>query len=517
MTGQCRAVPDLAPRQFGKNLAVNIASLGTSTLVGFFLAPFLVRKLGVAGYGLVPLTYSIVNYLYVANVALNAATARNISIALTRGDRAQAIDIFSTALWGSLALGVVLLVIGVGLSFSAPSLIRIPAGFEPDARVLLMAATANLVLVLVSSPLSVAIYYTNRLDKKGQIEIVNRVVNVGLVVFLVTAVSARPAMVGLALLASGIVSLLQTVTWLMRRMPWLKPRLMFDREVFVDLLQFGGWSVVAFTGNMVFLTIDVILVNRLIGPVEGGIYGALMQWPTMIRALATTVASVFSQPMAHIYAKDGPEGLSRHSVRAVRILAAVVLVPTVVVAGSARPLLKLWLGEAIAPWWPLLLLVIVHLGYNLATMPLVTALQTVRKVRAIGMITCLAGVLDVGLAVLVVRTTTLGAYGVALASAAAFTLLGAVLMPLYAKTVFGIPARATFSPVVKAASLAIVGALVGNVISVSCGVSGWRQLLALASALTATTAASSFYFVLSAADRDSIRRMLAESMRGLKA
>jgi membrane protein EpsK len=463
---------------------------------GFFLAPFLIRHLGIAGYGLVPLTTSIVTYLSVANIALNSAVGRHISVAITEGDRERASVVFNTSLWASIGICCAVVLVGGALSSAAPAIINVPAGFEGDARGLFLTGSANVALVLLSSPLSVALYYSNRLDKKGTIELSNRLVYVALVVLLLSLLSPRPVWVGVALLASGALGLVQTASWWRRTMPWLRVQWQFSREILKEMLWFGGWSLAAYTGNLVFLTIDLIVVNRFLGPTPGGIYAALLQWPGLVRSFGATVAVVFTQPMAHVYAKDGPEALFRYGLRSMRYMAALVVLPTVAVAGSAAPLLKLWLGPSMSEHWPLLVLLVFHLAHNLAGLPLISVLQTVLKVRSIGIATCVAGLLDVVLAVILVNESSWGMYAVATSGAIVASSLAALLLPALAALEFRRPLREPLTIIAKTAAMAVSGCALGTLASRYYGVIGWWGLAAHVAALSLLTAvASLFVFV----------------------
>src|ERR1043166_2692347 len=101
------------PQQHGRfavNLAANVGYLGLSMLVGVWYVPFLVRHLGAAAYGLIPLATTITSYLSLITLGLNSAVGRSLTIALEEQDHRKANLIFNTSLWGSLALCALLLV-----------------------------------------------------------------------------------------------------------------------------------------------------------------------------------------------------------------------------------------------------------------------------------------------------------------------------------------------------------------------------------------------------------------------
>src|SRR5436190_10811877 len=92
------------------NLISNVGQLGLSIIVGAWYVPFLVRNLGPAVYGLIPLASSITSYMALITLGLNSAVGRSLTIALEQGDHPKANLIFNTSFWGSIALAAILVV-----------------------------------------------------------------------------------------------------------------------------------------------------------------------------------------------------------------------------------------------------------------------------------------------------------------------------------------------------------------------------------------------------------------------
>jgi membrane protein EpsK len=512
--------PRLDAGQFGKNVVLTCAAVGANLVTGFLLAPFLIQSLGVEGYGIVPLTYTLVNYMSVVNIALNAAVSRNVALAITAGDHSRASSIFNTSLWASVAAGAGLILLGIAASVSTEALVNVPSRFLADARILFVTASINVVLVLISAPLSTGLYYANRLDTKAAADLSSRIVYAALAFGLIQAVSPRPAMIGVALLGSGVVGwCLIAASW-RRFTPWLTVRFHFSGREFLDLMSFGGWSVVAHAGNMLFLSIDLIIVNRFLGPRDAGMYAALLQWPGIIRMFSITISSVLSQPMAHLFAKHGLDALLRHALRVTRYVAFLTVMPVVVVGGLAHPLIRLWLGPEIAERTPLLLLLVWHLGVTMSAIPLVTALQTIRQVRAVGIATCAAAGMNVVLAVVLVQITDLGSYAVAGAGAFAYVILTVVFVPYQLARGFPNAVRPVLANFGAASVVSAFGMIVAYAMEQGCAVVGWIELCASAAAVTIGTGAAGWWLVLHPDDRskavDAVVAIVRRALRSVR-
>jgi hypothetical protein len=82
--------PMISARRLLLNLTSNVLSFGISVLVGIWLTPYLIRRLGVGAYGLIPLTTSVTSYLAIFTVALNSAVGRFRTRALFEANSWQA-------------------------------------------------------------------------------------------------------------------------------------------------------------------------------------------------------------------------------------------------------------------------------------------------------------------------------------------------------------------------------------------------------------------------------------------
>src|SRR5436190_11359089 len=151
MPAAVAASPSVSPPAEGRarhvvNLGANLGQLGISLLAGVWYVPFLVRHLGPAAYGLIPLASSLTAYMALITLALNSAVGRYLTIALEQEDHTRANRIFNTSFWGSLALTVVLLVPAVLGVIYLDRLINVPAGYTAVARWLFAATAAAFLL-----------------------------------------------------------------------------------------------------------------------------------------------------------------------------------------------------------------------------------------------------------------------------------------------------------------------------------------------------------------------------------
>jgi membrane protein EpsK len=193
----------------------------------------------------------------------------------------------------------------------------------------------------------------------------------------------------------------------------------------------GGWMSLNQVGSLLLVSIDVIIINRLYGPEKCGIYGSIVQWAIMLRSLSLTVSGVLAPTIIKFYAQNDFEGLFRFLTRAVRLLGMFMALPIGLVCGFSEPILKVWLGPQFGQFSDLLILLVLPSCLNLPYAPLNHIFLTTNKVRVPGIVQVLAGLTNVGLALLLAVSFNLGIYGIALANIIVLTLRSNIFVRLY--------------------------------------------------------------------------------------
>ncbi len=445
-------IPAVAPARSGRfaiNLVSNVVKLGLTMLVGVWYVPFLVRQLGPAAYGMVPLTSMITSYMTLITFGLDAAMARTLTISLERRDYDRANAIFNVAFWTNLAIAVVLSIPAVIAIASVQHIMRIPPGYETATRWLFAGTVLAFLLNQVKSPFGVSCFSLNRLDLANMVLVGETLSRVGLVAFLFLVCGPRIEFVGAAILAGTIFSTAGAI-WLWKVLtPNLHIRLRdFDWTMLKSLSSTGGWVIVSQVGVMLYLNIDLLLANRLFGPVESGRYAAVLQLSAMLSTLGMTVGEIFAPTMYQMYARGDIDGLAVYLNRAIKFLGIVMALVIGLICGFSRPLLQLWLGPAFGSLAPLLCLMAIHQSLNLATYPLYAVPLAANRVKVPGLVTLAVGVFNLALALFLAKVLGWGLYGLAGAGAISLTLRRFVFTPLYVAAVLHQPYRTYYRRVV---------------------------------------------------------------------
>jgi membrane protein EpsK len=445
--------------RFALNLVSNIGKLGLTMLVGVWYVPFLVRKLGPAAYGLIPLASMITSYMGLVTFSLDTAMGRYLTISLARKDHREANKVFNVAFWGNAAIVALLAIPAMAAILNIQHLVRIPVGYESATRRLFAGTALAFLLNEIKTPFLATCFALNRLDLQNVVVASETLTRVGLVVSLFFVFAPRIEYVGAGILAGTVVSTCGAI-WVWKVLtPGLHIRRGdFDWILLKNVWHTSGWIVVTQIGMLLYANIDLVVANRLFGPGESGRYAAVLQLPTLLTMLGITVGEIFAPTMYRKYARGNFEELAAYLSRAIKFVGLVLALMAGLVCGFAQPLLQIWLGPAFRSLAPLLCLMAIPTCIALCMYPLYAVPLAANRVKIPGTVTLAIGVLNLVLALVLAKVFGWGLYGIAAACALSQTLRYFVFAPLFGASVLQRPVRTFYQT-----ALPIIGAMLATI------------------------------------------------------
>ena len=100
-------------KRIAQNVLSNWLALAITTVVGFFLSPFVVHHLGNLTYGVWVIIMSLVSYMNLLDLGLRGAVTRFVSKGTAQDDHQEANRAVSGALWIRLWISVAIIVAGL--------------------------------------------------------------------------------------------------------------------------------------------------------------------------------------------------------------------------------------------------------------------------------------------------------------------------------------------------------------------------------------------------------------------
>jgi O-antigen/teichoic acid export membrane protein len=520
-TDRCEALPEEQPvaanndlkKQLFPNLISNGIVLGLNILISLWFTPYLIRHLGVAVYGLLPLAFALTAYLNIITLSLNNAAGRYLAIDLQNKDTLSANRTFNTIFFGNIGAIVLCLPIIAAVLFFSPRLFNIPRGQEFFANYLFLAVFATYLLNFFRSSFSVSTWALNRFDLRNIVVALYYILRAGFVVLLFLIFRPSLLHLGTGFLLAACVWLAGDILLWRKLTPQLRIRpALFDRGHLGQLFTMGGWLLINQLGVVLFLKIDLVIANTFLGAKIAGEYGSVLLFSSLIQQLAYNMSMTLTPSLVSKYACGDVDALQRISRLAVKCMGLILALPVGLICGFSRPLLLLWLGKNFLHLQPLLIVLTVHLALNMAVRPLFGLNIAYNKVRVPGLASLALGVFNLLLAIALVQGGW-GVLGIAMSGALSMTLRNLFFTPLYAAHVQKLP---LFTYLRTLLPLALVNAfLIGAIFCLSrlSAIKTWAALAALAAAVSLVYGLITYCFVLRREEKSLLWKLLPLWMR----
>ncbi len=494
-------------KQFTINVVSNVVVFATTFVLNLWFVPFLIHRLGVAVYGVIPLAASVTSYMSLLTLSFQEAASRFLTIEYNKRNFVKANHLFNTALLTALFLISIAIPISILIVILAPRVFNIPEGENRAAQLLFGTILLAFIINAVDGVFSLSSWVRNRFDLRNAIQFSNNIIRVLFVVIVFEVLGANLAVVGIGIFLATIVTLLGDV-WLWRYLtPELTLRVQNARWQDVsEITQMSGWMLVNQVGSLLFLNIDLFVINWIVGAEASGSYGALLQVSVYVRTFANLVVTAAIPLVTIQYAHQNWEQLRHRMKQAVKLMGLIIALPIGFLAGFSQPFLSLWLGKEFTEYSLVLTVMVIHLSVNLAVRPLFPVQIAYNKVKIPGLVTLFSGIVNLVLAIILVDS--FGVIGAPLAGMIVLTLKNLIFTPIYVAYIMKIPLTAFFKELGLSALSTITVALLAFSTSKLTNMETWPVIFIGAAALSLLYLVGVYFIALNEDDRQFLARMV---------
>ena len=421
-----------AKKRLPINISTNIAEVGLTAIINLWLTSYFIKNLGVASYGMIPLTSILVRYFNVAMMVLTTSVGRFVAISIGKGDLDEANQYFNSSFWGLISISIILLVPLIIIAVYFPEFFNVPSGQTSSSRILLTCVLLSALMSAITSPFMIGCFVKHRFALANVGKIFSRILQVAVVVCAFAVFEPSLVYVGAGYLAMSVFLLIYFFISQKSLIPqFFINKNLFNRRAFIEMGTMGIWSMIDQIGTLLYLNIDLIIINIFLGVESVGKFAPLLQWVIFLRVMAPALSSVFA-PVAFDYiANDRLNELAQQINRILKYLSIIFAFFTGGICGFSKPLLSCWLDDSFIHLWPLMAFLIMPQTIFLSFNPLYNINRGLNKVKIPSMITLIGGILNLILALSFVKYTDMGLWGVAVASIVSYSLRSIFFTPIY--------------------------------------------------------------------------------------
>ena len=121
-------------RQIFRNIASSWFSLGVNVLIGVFLSPFILHRLGDAAFGIWVLIFSVTGYYGLFDLGIRSSVVRFVAKFHAVHDSQNLAEVINTSLFAYATVGAVAMLLTIIGAFYIDHLFKIPPEFHSIAR-----------------------------------------------------------------------------------------------------------------------------------------------------------------------------------------------------------------------------------------------------------------------------------------------------------------------------------------------------------------------------------------------
>jgi membrane protein EpsK len=430
------------------NLVFNGLTFLVNAIIGIWLPPFLITRLGVDAYGLIPISMSITAIMLIVTISINGTLSRFLALDFEVNPN-RSIKTFNTAFYLLLMLTVVFLPATILFSFFSEDFLNIPDHIISDAHLLFFFVFIAFFLNTFSSLYNSVAYVKNRIDLRNISIILTKVLTIVVLFAVFASDFVRIQVYGVAVLVGTVVGLVYSYRVFKKLAPELKISFKyFDKKHLSDISTMGFWIIINQIGVLFFLQSDILVINYFKGAELSGIYAVLLQWSFLIRALVAIIAGVIGPLVLNLYAKKEVHQLRKITVFSTKILGLFTVLISSVLIYFAKDILYIWIGQDFVQYKWVFILLLVHLGYNLSVSAISNLNVAYNKVKIPGIVTLITGLLNIVLGIILLVYTNLGLYGIAIAGLVALTIKNLIFTPYYAAKIMRMDLFTFYKPII---------------------------------------------------------------------
>ncbi len=340
------------PRGAGRilrNVFSNWGSYIFSLLVNFFLAPFVVHRLGDAGYGLWTLIVSLTGYLGLLDLGVRGAVTRYVAKFHAAEEHQEAGRVTHTALLIFTAVGILAIGIAVALAYFALPSFRISPEQRALARMVLILAGVNVGVSLVSGVFGGILAGLQRFDLMNLLEVSTSGLRA---IVIVAALTAGKGLLALAVIqlafsaARGIVS----AGLSFRLYPQLRVSLGgADREHFRLIFSYSFYTFLLHVGMSLIYYTDTVVIGAFLplGLITFFVIGGnLVEYS---RALVSGISQTITPAASALDARYDQSELRNLVLHGSRFASLVTLPVVLTFMLRGTSFISLWMGPRYAP------------------------------------------------------------------------------------------------------------------------------------------------------------------------
>lgn len=412
-----------------RSILSNWVGLFVAGVTSVILTPILIHELGGFYYGMWILASSILDYYGFLDQGMRAAFFRFVAWSKGAQDRVTTHQVFISTLAATVVIGICLIGLTFLLVAVLPDFFDLLGSERRTFRWLVLLLGLSMAVTISARVLGTYLCALRRFDLYNLAAIINTILRAGLII---GALRWGFGVTGVAAVSLGIAIFSLFLHWgLVRRI---------DRQVTLDWRRFSwtrirqlasyGFHIFIYTmGDYLRSYSDPVVIARILGTALVTPFSIAVRLMEYFKLVLAGVGGPLMGRMSELEGQSKQQELQQLFLRSTRITALLSLSLGSLLVLNGEALIRLWVGEAFLPSYPLMLILLAGYLVALAQHPSVVVILARARHRPLALWTVGEAVVNLLLSIYWARQ--FGLIGVALGTCIPMLVVNILILPWY--------------------------------------------------------------------------------------
>lgn len=425
-----------------KNVTATWLGLAVHALVGFFLSPFILHRLGDEAFSLWILIFALTGYFGLLDFGIRSSIVKYTAKFIAINDVERLLRYLSTSLAFYTGVAVVIVLATTVVSFYLPSLFKIPAALLGLARILFLLSGLGIALTF---PLGVFAGALEGLQKFSWLQLSQIGTTLLRGVLIVVALMKGGGLLAIGTITVGI-NVLSYVIFACMALYVLPIRLSMrsvDGIVFREMAGYGVFAFAILAAEKLRFQSDAMVIGALLSATAITYFSIGARLVEYASYAVRSMSQIFTPMSSQFHATGDLVSLRRIFVGGNRASAFIVFPLCVTLIVLGKPIIEAWVGARYVAGYSVLVLLIIPRTLYLAQSTSIRILLGMGRHRVLASVLLLEGTVNLILSLLLVRR--FGIVGVAWGTAVPLACTSVFFLPHHMCRILEMPLAAFLS------------------------------------------------------------------------
>jgi O-antigen/teichoic acid export membrane protein len=389
--------------QILKNVGSSWFALGVNVLVGIFLSPYILHRLGDDAFGLWILIFSVTGYYGLFDLGIRSSIVRYIAKYSANNEREQLNRLVNTAMFSYSLIGMTAMLITLLATYYVDSIFKVPGEFLVTARWLLLMVGTSVSLGFPIGVFSGILEGLQRFYLLNSISITSTLVRASLIVWALRH-GGGLLMVALITVSLPLIAGVANFLTVLRLLPLQFGLQYVNKASFRNIASYSGTTfLIIIAGRLRFKT-DALIIGTFLSAAAVTYFTIGSRLVDYASETVSSLAQIFIPMSSQSQAKGDVDAVRKIFVLGNRACAFIIFPIAAIFTILGKSIIESWVGaKYVATSYPILLVLLYPTTLMLAQSASGRTLWGLAKHRVLAWVTLVEGVANLVLSIILVR------------------------------------------------------------------------------------------------------------------